>query len=138
MWFPQATRKGVCKGGDALVAQQAGPLRKRLACFTEDNPSVVLLGGETIYRNCRYCGWLTSAGWGYGWEELYGGAYEHEVADERVPGRVPGSGVALVTATCAPAMASPTNICTAEPTSTKWRTNASRASCKAVRSTTLR
>ncbi len=84
------------------MAQQAALLAKRLACFTVDDPSVVLLGGETIYRNGRRCGWLTSGGWGYtvgknigyGYvrsgngvsdEYLYGGAYELEVADERVP-----------------------------------------------------
>ena len=36
-----------------------------LACFTIDNPEVVLLGRETIIRNGEVAGWLTSGGWGY-------------------------------------------------------------------------
>ena len=101
-WAVKLRKNVSFKGRDALVAQQAAPLEKRLACFAVDNPSVVLLGGKTFYRNGRDCGWLTSAGWGYtvgknigyGYvrsgngvsdEYLYGGAYEHEVADKRVP-----------------------------------------------------
>ncbi|HEY5598383.1 MAG TPA: FAD-dependent oxidoreductase, partial [Kiloniellales bacterium] len=92
-------------GREALVAQQAKPLRKRLACFTLDDSDVVLLGRETIYRNGERVGWLTSAGWGYtvaanigyGYvrdgagvsdDYLYDGDYELEVATERVPCRV--------------------------------------------------
>ena len=73
-----------------------------LACFTVDDPEVVLLGRETLYRDGDRVGWLTSAGWGYtvgknigygyvrnaegvGDDFLYGGAYELEVATERVP-----------------------------------------------------
>ena len=52
-------------GRDALLAQRQSPLRKRLACFVVDDPSVILLGRETIFRDGRQMGWLTSAGWGY-------------------------------------------------------------------------
>jgi len=52
-------------GREALLAQQNKPLQKRLACFTIDDPDVVLLGRETIYRNGEVVGWLTSGGWGY-------------------------------------------------------------------------
>ncbi len=94
------------QGREALTAQQAGVLEKRLACFTLDDPDVVLLGRETIYRNGARAGWLTSAGWGYtmatnigygylhnaeGVDDdfLYDGAdYELEVATERVPCRI--------------------------------------------------
>ena len=101
-WAVKLRKNVAFKGRDALVAQQAEPLGKRLACFTVDDPAVVLLGRETIYRDGRRCGWLTSGGWGYTVAEnigygyvrsgngvsdafLYGGAYELEVADERVP-----------------------------------------------------
>jgi 4-methylaminobutanoate oxidase (formaldehyde-forming) len=92
-------------GREALVAQQAKPLRKRLACFTVEDADVVLLGRETIYRNGERVGWLTSAGWGYtvganigyGYvrnaegvaeDYLYGGEYQLEVATERVLCRI--------------------------------------------------
>ena len=52
-------------GREALLAQKNKPLKKRLACFTINDPDVVLLGRETIYCNGEVVGWLTSAGWGY-------------------------------------------------------------------------
>ena len=69
-WAVKLRKNVSFKGRDALVAQQAAPLEKRLACFAVDNPSVVLLGGKTFNRNGRDCGWLTSAGWGYTVEPL--------------------------------------------------------------------
>jgi len=92
-------------GREALAEQAARPLGKRLACFTLDDPDVVLLGRETIYRDGQRVGWLTSAGWGYtlatnigygyvrngeGVDDayLYDGDYELEVATQRVPCRV--------------------------------------------------
>ena len=101
-WAVKLRKNISFKGRDALVAQRAAPLEKRLACFAVDNPSIDLLGGETIYRNGRRSGWLTSGGWGYtvgqnigyGYvrsgngvsdDFLYGGTYELEVVDERVP-----------------------------------------------------
>ncbi|MCK5899871.1 aminomethyltransferase, partial [bacterium] len=52
-------------GREALLSKQKQPLKKRLACFTINDPDVVLLGRETIYRNGEIVGWLTSGGWGY-------------------------------------------------------------------------
>ena len=52
-------------GRKALLSKQKQPLKKRLACFTINDPDVVLLGRETIYRNGEVVGWLTSGGWGY-------------------------------------------------------------------------
>ena len=66
------------------------------------DPSIVLLGRETIYRNGQRVGWLTSAGFGYTIDRSIGygyvrnpdgvtadwvtdGSYELEVATERVP-----------------------------------------------------
>jgi 4-methylaminobutanoate oxidase (formaldehyde-forming) len=92
-------------GREALAAQAALPLKKRLACFTVDDPAVVLLGRETIFRDGRQVGWLTSGGYGYtvaknigyGYvrnpdgvptDWLMSGRYELEVATERVPAAV--------------------------------------------------
>ncbi len=89
-------------GRQALVAQGDSPLSRRFASFTVDDPNVILLGRESIYRNDEPVGWLSSGGWGYTVEKnigygyvrhtegvtdeyLLGGEYELEVATERVP-----------------------------------------------------
>ena len=89
-------------GRDALEAQAQAPLKKYLCAFTVDDPKLVLLGRETIYRDDRRVGWLGSGGYGhtlktnigYGYvrraegltrEYLRAGRYELEVATERVP-----------------------------------------------------
>jgi sarcosine dehydrogenase len=89
-------------GRDAIAAQLAGGVKKRLAGFTVDDPSVILLGRETIYRNGARVGWLSSGGFGhtvgkpigYGYvrnadgvteDYMTSGSYELEVASERVP-----------------------------------------------------
>jgi len=89
-------------GRDAILLQQQAPLGKMLTGFTIDDPDIVLLGRETIYRDGERVGWLSSAGWGYtaetniglgyvrnpgGVDEDYlrAGSYELEVAAERVP-----------------------------------------------------
>jgi 4-methylaminobutanoate oxidase (formaldehyde-forming) len=81
------------------------PLKKKLACFTVDDPEVVLLGRETILRNGAFAGYVTSAGFGYtlgkpigygyvrkvdGLDDDYllDGDYELVVATERVPARI--------------------------------------------------
>ncbi|MCP3688631.1 MAG: FAD-dependent oxidoreductase [Gammaproteobacteria bacterium] len=53
------------KGREAIVRQQNKGVRKMLACFTIDDPNVILLGRETIYRNGERVGWLTTGGYGY-------------------------------------------------------------------------
>jgi 4-methylaminobutanoate oxidase (formaldehyde-forming) len=93
------------QGREAIAAQAAKPLPRMLACFTAD-PSVVLLGRETIYRNGERVGWLSSGGFGYTVNRSIGygyvrrpeqgvdadfvlsGSYELEVATERVPAEV--------------------------------------------------
>lgn len=89
-------------GRDAVAAQLAGGVKKRLAGFTVDDPSVILLGRETIYRDGVRVGWLSSGGFGhtinkpvgYGFvrhkdgvteDYMTSGSYELEVASERVP-----------------------------------------------------
>jgi sarcosine dehydrogenase len=88
-------------GREAVARQRDGGVTKRLAGFTTD-PSVVLLGRETIYRDGERVGWLSSAGFGYTIDRSIGygyvrnadgvtpefvrsGSYELEVATERVP-----------------------------------------------------
>ncbi len=92
-------------GREALTKQALGPLKKRLAGFSVQDPAIVLLGRETIFRDGKQVGWLTSAGWGYtvgrnigyGYvrnpdgvptEWLKSGRYELEVAAERVPAQI--------------------------------------------------
>jgi sarcosine dehydrogenase len=87
-------------GRQAVADQREHGVRKRMAGFTTD-PSVVLLGRETIYRNGERVGWLSSAGFGYTVNHSIGygyirhpdgvtaefvnsGTYELEVATERV------------------------------------------------------
>ncbi|MEY2524492.1 MAG: hypothetical protein QOJ66_3057, partial [Ilumatobacteraceae bacterium] len=92
------------RGRAAIATQRTDGVRKMLAGFTCE-PSIVLLGRETIYRDGERVGWLTSGGYGYtidrsigyGYvrnpsgvtaEYVTGGTYELEVAGERVPADV--------------------------------------------------
>ena len=91
-------------GRAAVAAQLAGGVKKRLAGFTVNDPVVILLGRETIYRNGERVGWLSSGGFGhtvgkpigYGFVRREGvdeafmtsGSYELEVASERIPARL--------------------------------------------------
>jgi 4-methylaminobutanoate oxidase (formaldehyde-forming) len=52
-------------GREACEKAVAASLPKKLACFTTDDPSIVLLGRETILRNGKQVGYLTSGGYGY-------------------------------------------------------------------------
>lgn len=89
-------------GRAALEAQRGHPLKKMLATFTVEDPSVVLLGRETILRDGRPAGWLSSGGFGHTLGKPIGlgyvrdsagldraaltaSTYELEVATERVP-----------------------------------------------------
>jgi sarcosine dehydrogenase len=92
-------------GRAAIAAQQEGGVKKWLAGFTVDDPAVVLLGRETIYRDGERVGWLSSGGFGHtigkpigyglirrkeGVDEAFvrSGRYELEVASERVAANV--------------------------------------------------
>ena len=89
-------------GREAILSQREQPLRKRLVTFTVEDPDVLLLGRETIYRDDEAMGWLMSGGYahtaglgvGLGYvrradgvtDELLGsGSWELEVAMQRVP-----------------------------------------------------
>ena len=92
-------------GRVALEQQQKVGVKKMLAGFRVDDPSVVLLGRETIYRNGQRVGWLASGGYGYtvgaplgyGYvrnstgvtrDHVLDASYELEVATQRVPATV--------------------------------------------------
>ena len=92
-------------GREALLAQKDSTLKKILCGFTVDDPKIVLLGRETIYRNSERAGWLSSGGYGHTIERSIGlgyvrrasgvdrdyllaGTYELEVATERVPAAI--------------------------------------------------
>jgi 4-methylaminobutanoate oxidase (formaldehyde-forming) len=102
-WAVKLKRSIPFLGREALEQQKKSRLPRLLAGFTVDDPAVVLLGRETIFRNGKRVGWLTSAGFGhtvqksigYGYvrdpengvdtDQVLSGAYELEVATERVP-----------------------------------------------------
>jgi sarcosine dehydrogenase len=92
-------------GRETIVEQLKAGVKKRFAGFIVDDPAMILLGRETIYRNGERVGWLSSGGFGhtlgrpvgYGYVRQAGGVtedyvmsgtYELEVASERVPARV--------------------------------------------------
>jgi sarcosine dehydrogenase len=52
-------------GREACEKAAVSSLAKKLAGFTTDDPSVVLLGRETILRNGKQVGYLTSGGYGF-------------------------------------------------------------------------
>ena len=104
-WAVKLKSNMAFRGRDALEAQARKKLPRLLAGFTAD-PSIVLLGRETIYRDGKRVGWLSSGGYGYtiGRSIGYGyvrdpehgvdrntvlsGRYKLEVATKRVPAEV--------------------------------------------------
>ncbi|MFC5760176.1 GcvT family protein [Rhizobium sp. GCM10022189] len=104
-WAVKTRRNTPFKGREAIERQLEGGVKKMLACFVPDDPDIVLLGRETIYRDGARVGWLSSGGFGYtiGKPIGYGyvrnsngvtedfvlsGTYELDVARERVPCKV--------------------------------------------------
>jgi sarcosine dehydrogenase len=63
-WATKLKSNRPFKGREALEVQARNKLPRLLTGFTA-NPSVVLLGRETIYRDGKRVGWLTSGGYGY-------------------------------------------------------------------------
>jgi sarcosine dehydrogenase len=90
-------------GREALEKARGATLKKRMCSFTVDDPNIILLGRETIYRDGVRVGWLSSGGFGhsigkpigFGYvrqpasgvddDYLRAGTYELEVATERQP-----------------------------------------------------
>ena len=103
-WAVKLRKNAPFLGREAIEAERSKPLPRLLAGFRVDDPDVVLLGRETIFRNGKRVGWLSSAGWGYTVKANIGlgyvrdadgvdadyvmsGDYELEVATERVPAK---------------------------------------------------
>jgi len=67
-------------GRKALEQASVMPLAKRFAGFLIDDPDVTLVGRETIMRNGRPAGYLTSGGFGYSVGKWIGYGYVREAA----------------------------------------------------------
>ncbi len=104
-WAVKTRKATPFRGREVIERQLASGVKKMLACFVPEDPDIVLLGRETIYRDGQRVGWLSSGGFGYtiGKPIGYGyvrnpegvtedfvlsGTYELDVARERVPCRV--------------------------------------------------
>jgi 4-methylaminobutanoate oxidase (formaldehyde-forming) len=100
-WAVKLRKEMPFLGREACAAQKRDGVKKQLACFTVDDPQIILLGRETIYRDGLRVGWLTSGGFGHTLQKpigigyvrhaagvdtafLQSGAYELEVAGARV------------------------------------------------------
>ncbi len=104
--FAVALDKGVnFIGRDAVLRQRDEGVTRRLAVFTLEDPEPLLLGNEPIWRDGQLVGRTTSGAFGHtlgvsvgmGYVEdedgvtnqwVRGGAYELEVAAERLPAKV--------------------------------------------------
>ncbi|CDM55854.1 pyruvate dehydrogenase phosphatase regulatory subunit [Rhizobium favelukesii] len=103
-WAVKTRKTTSFRGREAIERQLASGVKKMFACFVPEDTDVVLLGRETIYRDGKRVGWLSSGGFGYtiGKPIGYGyvrnpegvtedfvlsGRYELDVARERVPYR---------------------------------------------------
>ncbi|NKL22202.1 GcvT family protein [Rhizobium leguminosarum] len=104
-WAVKMRKSIPFRGREAIERQLSGGVKKRLACFVPEDADTVLLGRETIYRDGKRVGWLSSGGFGYtlGKPIGYGyvrnpdgvtedfvlsGTYELDVARERIPCKV--------------------------------------------------
>lgn len=99
-WAVKMKKEVPFKGREAVAAQRKGGVRKMLATFTTP-PDAILYGRETIYRDGKRVGWLSSGGFGHtigksigmGYvrnpdgataDHVLSGHYELEVATARV------------------------------------------------------
>jgi sarcosine dehydrogenase len=100
-WAVKMKKNVPFKGREAVAAQRANGLKKMMATLITA-PEVILSGRETIYRDGKRVGWLTSGGFGHTIGKSIGlgyvrnpegvtakyvlsGSYELDVATERVP-----------------------------------------------------
>lgn len=103
-WAVKMKKNIPFKGREAVAAQRANGVKKMMATFTTA-PEVILNGRETIYRDGKRVGWLSSGGFGFTLNRSIGmgyvrnpegvtadyvlsGRYELEVATVRVPAEV--------------------------------------------------
>ena len=62
-------------GKESILEQKKTGLKKIFAGFTCDDPEAILLGRETIYRNNKKVGWLSSGGYGHTIKKSIGYGY---------------------------------------------------------------
>ncbi len=74
-WAVKLRKKIDFKGREAVATQKAKGVAKMLVGFTVDDPAAVLLGRETIYRDGKRVGWLTSGGYGHFVQKAIGYGY---------------------------------------------------------------
>ncbi len=67
-------------GREAIEKISQMPLTKMLACFTTEREDIVLSGRETILRNGKFAGYLTSGGYGYTVANPIGFGYVRDAA----------------------------------------------------------
>jgi sarcosine dehydrogenase len=67
-------------GREAIEKISQGPLTKMLAGFTTEREDIVLLGRETVLRNGKFAGYLTSGGYGYTVAKPIGFGYVRDAA----------------------------------------------------------
>ncbi|HEY5364214.1 MAG TPA: FAD-dependent oxidoreductase [Aestuariivirga sp.] len=68
-------------GRTALEAKRVKPLTKMLVGFTTEREDVVLVGRETILRDGKFAGYLTSGGYGYSVRKPIGYGYVRNLGD---------------------------------------------------------
>jgi 4-methylaminobutanoate oxidase (formaldehyde-forming) len=100
-WAVKMRKNTDFKGRAAVEAQRANGKKKMLATFVASS-DIILSGRETIYRNGKRVGWLSSAGYGHSLGKSIGlgyirdadgvdvdyvmsGGYELDVATVRIP-----------------------------------------------------
>jgi glycine cleavage system aminomethyltransferase T len=128
VWAVKLKKNVPFLGREALTKLAAKKLPKLLACFTVDDPSIVLLGRETIFRNGKQCGWLASGGYGYTLETNIGIGYVRDKEN----GVNPETCSAARTSWRSPASATRPRSAWSRSTIRRWR--ASRRSCGPRRS----
>ncbi|HLC08980.1 MAG TPA: glycine cleavage T C-terminal barrel domain-containing protein, partial [Methyloceanibacter sp.] len=97
-WAAKLKSSTPFQGRAALEDQASRPLPRLLAGFTTD-PAVVLLGRETIYRDGKRVGWLTSGGFGYTVGRSIGYGYVRDAENGVDRGRVLSGSYELEVAT---------------------------------------
>ncbi|MEW6637480.1 MAG: FAD-dependent oxidoreductase, partial [Actinomycetota bacterium] len=83
--FAVKFEKGDFVGREALLRRREEGPRRRLACLTLDEPSVVVMGSEPVYHGRDAVGYVTSAAYGYSVGESIAYAWvPPELAEEGV------------------------------------------------------
>jgi sarcosine dehydrogenase len=96
-WAVKLKTKQNFIGRQVLEARREVPLKKMLVGFTTEQEDIVLVGRETILRNGKFAGYLTSGGYGYTVQKPIGMGYVRD-ADGVTPDYVMAGTYELVVA----------------------------------------